>query len=70
MGRLANLSSYELGMPAAAKGLAEVNAANKAAGKKVAIQPAYHAGKPIEGVPRAQYLDQEWLDNLMKQQGN
>jgi hypothetical protein len=68
MGQLASLSSYELGMPGAAKGIAEVNARNKAAGKKVDIQPAYHAGKPIPGVPRAQYLDQEWLDNLMAQQ--
>jgi hypothetical protein len=68
MGQLARLAPYELGMPAAAAGLAEVNAANKALGKKVTIQPAYHAGKPIKGVPRVQKLDAEWLDNLMKQQ--
>ena len=68
MGQLARLAPYELGMPSAAEGLARVNAANKAAGKKTAIQPAYHAGKPIEGVPRAQKLTNEWLDNLMKQQ--
>jgi hypothetical protein len=68
MGQLANLSDYTTGMPAAAAGLARHNEALKAAGRKNAVQPAYHAGKPIEGVPRAQYLDQEWLDNLMKQQ--
>ena len=59
--RLAQLSPCEIGAPDIAKGLAEVNARNKAAGKKVAIQPFYHAGKPAEGVPRAQYLDQQWL---------
>ena len=68
MGQLAQLAPYEFGMPAAAEGLARHNAALKTAGRKNAVQPAYHAGKPIKDVPRAQYLDQEWLDRLMKQQ--
>ena len=68
MGQLAKLAPYELGMPDAAAGIAEANRINKELGKKSVIQPAFHSGKPIEGVPRAQYLDQQWLDNLMKQQ--
>jgi hypothetical protein len=68
MGQLAQQAPYELGMPDAARGIAEANRVNKELGKKSVIQPAFHSGKPIEGVPRAQYLDQEWLDNLMAQQ--
>lgn len=70
MGQLASLIPFEAAGPSIAEGLARVNAANKAAGKKVAITPAYHMGKPTEGVPVAQYFDQQWADNIRRRWGD
>ena len=66
MGQFPSLVSFEDAAPDIAQALAAKNAANMAAGKKVAITPAYHMGKPSPGVPTAQYFDQQWLDNIMK----
>ena len=44
---------------------------NKAMGKKVAISRSITLCLSLrKSVPRAQYLDNEWLDSLMKQQGD
>jgi hypothetical protein len=65
IGQLASLRPFEDFAPTIAQGLAAKNAANLAAGKKVAITPAYHMGRPTQGVPTEQYFDQRWLDNIM-----
>ena len=66
MGQLASLMPFDVFAPTIAKGLAAKNAENLAAGKKVAIQPAYHMQKPTEGVPTVQHFDDEWLEGVMK----
>jgi hypothetical protein len=66
MGQLASLVPFHVVAPTIAAGLAEKNAANKALGKKVAITPAYHFQKPIEGVPLTQKLDDQWLEQFMR----
>jgi hypothetical protein len=70
MGQLASLIPFEKAAPTIVEGLARVNAANRAMGKKVAIQPAYHLGRPTEGVPVSQYFDQEWADNIRRHWGD
>jgi hypothetical protein len=69
MGQLAELVPFEAAAPDIAKGLEAYNAANKAMGKKVVSTPAYHVQKPHKGVPTSQYFDDQWLENMMKLQG-
>jgi hypothetical protein len=66
LGQWAHLAPFDVVYPDIAKPLAEYNAALKAAGKKTMIQPAYHLGRPTEGVPTHQELTNEWLDGLMR----
>lgn len=66
MGQLASLLPFDVAASDIAKPLAVKNAENLAQGAKNMISPAYHMGKPTEGVPREQYFDQQWLDNVMK----
>ena len=69
MGQLAELLPFDVAATDIAKGLAEVNARNFAAGKTTAIQPAYHMGKPTPGVPTVQEFDEKWLEGVMKRLG-
>jgi len=69
MGQLASLLPFGKAAPSIAEGLARVNAENMAMGKKVAIQPAYHLGRPTEGVPVSQYFDNEWAANVRRHWG-
>ena len=66
MGQLATLAPFNVFAPSISEGLAVKNAANKAAGKKVAISPAYHLGKPSEGIPTSQHFDDQWLENYLR----
>ena len=66
MGQLASLVPFNEFAPTIAEGLARANAANKAAGKDVAISPAFHFGKPTPGVPVYQEFDNQWLERMMK----
>ncbi len=66
MGQLASLIPFEEGAYDIAGPLAEKNAANFAMGKKVAIRPAYHFGKPDPNIPVAQYFDEQWVERMMK----
>jgi len=70
MGQLASLIPFEAAAPSIAEGLARVNAANKALGKKVAIQPRYHMEKPTKGVPVEQYFDEQWAENIRRLWGD
>jgi len=70
MGQLAELLPFETFAPSITEGLAVVNARNKALGKKQSISPAYHLGKPTEGVPTAQYFDDQWLEGVMKRRAD
>ena len=66
MGQLASLVPFKEGAYDIAGPLAEKNAANFAMGKKVAIRPAYHFGKPDPNIPVAQYFDEQWVERMMK----
>jgi hypothetical protein len=72
-GQWAHLTPFDVAAPDIAAALAERNARNMAAGKKVAIQPYKHFEKPTSDVPTAQYMDDKWLEGIMrhwkKQQG-
>lgn len=70
MGQLASLVPFEAAAPSIAEGLARVNAANKAMGKKVDIQPRYHFEKPTPGVPIEQYFDEAWAENIRRLWGD
>ncbi len=69
MGQLASLVPFEKAAPSIAEGLAAYNAKNAVLGKR-ASTPAYHLQKPHEGVPTAQYFDNEWADNLRRLWGD
>jgi hypothetical protein len=70
MGQLASLVPFDAAAPSIAEGLAAYNARNKALGKKVMSTPAYHLQKPHEGVPTAQYFDDQWAEGIRKQWGD
>ena len=70
IGQFASLVPFEAAAPSIAEGLARVNAANKALGKKVAIQPRYHMEKPTQGVPIEQYFDEAWADSIRRRWGD
>jgi len=70
IGQLASLVPFEDAAPSIAKGIAELNARNMAAGKKVKITPRHHLEKPTEGVPTEQFFDETWARNIRRRWGD